>query len=404
MEPISYVYTIPYVLHLAVLMILAYVELYEGQRMKQVVMQLSVLSLVLFYGLRGYVGMDVFAYHAAFRDLPTLWDWNAEDFFAQSNYEIGFKFYMVVLKSVFSDYATFQLVNTLFDIILLHCVLRRHATVSYAFSMALFLSFMGMVYMVDQLRNCKGLLLFFMSIRYAQKGMFGKYLLMNLLGSLFHVSSLLFILLYPLLRKQMSRRTVWMLFGMGIVVFFFRLNLFDSLIDWLISCSIPIVSKKLVIYMDDMMYSSVREVSFGSLYSLVGNFFLMYLICWRYYQRLKTDEKTRFFVNLFIVYIMSFFFFQWSMITSTRLPSLFVFGSVVLIPHLLKMIDGVRTKTLYFGFFSLYLLANITMNTTNIEYNYRNMMFQTDGLAYRWTVHQKATQERERFAKPNEQR
>lgn len=89
MEPISYVYTIPYVLHLAVLMILAYVELYEEQRMKQVVMQLSVLSLVLFYGLRGYVGMDIFAYHAVFRDLPTLWDWNAEDFFAQSNYEIG---------------------------------------------------------------------------------------------------------------------------------------------------------------------------------------------------------------------------------------------------------------------------------------------------------------------------
>ena len=403
MDTLSYSYTVPYVAHLLVLIILAYVEIrHEG--MKKLVMQLTVLSFVVFYGMRGYIGMDLFAYHALFRDLPTLWDWDAEKFWLYKNYEIGFKFYVVVLKSLCNNHDVFLTVNTLIDIALLHVILRRHATVSYAFSAALFLSFMGMVYMVDQIRSCKSLLLFFLSIRYAQNGAFVKYLMLNLCGSLFHVSSLLFVVLYPFFRREWSRRTVWMLFVPGILAFLLRLNVFEALVDFLISCSIPIASNKLAVYMEDALYSSTREISFGFLFSLAGNAVLMYLICWRYYDRLRSDERVRFFVNLFVVYVFFFLFSQWSMITSTRLPGLFIISLVILAPHLLKEMQGVRVKTICFCAFSLYLMTNITIYTTNVEYNYKNRLFQTDGLSHRWNIHVKAEQERHQANPQTEKR
>lgn len=217
-------YSIPYLVFALILFVLMLIENLDisRNRYRPWVRHCTFLVLLVFFGLRGFVLTDWISYYELFKELPTFDNFALSDL-GSFYMEPGFILYSILIKSIYPDYHFWVFINTLIDLIVFHVLFRRY-TKHYCMAFFFFFVFMFMVE-VNLYRNMKSIDLFLLSLIYIPQKKFYKYLLLNVLGTFFHVSSVLYILLYPVLKiKRISNYFLWGGFLIGNVFYMFSIR------------------------------------------------------------------------------------------------------------------------------------------------------------------------------------
>lgn len=160
------------------------------------------LSLTLISGLRFFVGTDYLIYVAMYADI------RAHGLMVQSlgSIEVGYRFISWLFGQVFVSPFAFLFVVALFTQVGMIMCLRRHAEIFWM-SCVLYIMIMTYYSTFNIIRQTIAATIVFIGHRYIVSNHFKKYLLVVLIGSLFHSSSLVMIPVYFLANsKAWSKR------------------------------------------------------------------------------------------------------------------------------------------------------------------------------------------------------
>lgn len=156
------------------------------------------LLSIVFIGCRGFVEADWYYYLPYFERTPSLFDGQEKiDYFFETNaWEIGYALFNILCKTFFKDYLVYQFVCFIIDFIILHFFFKEYCGKYYFLGWTLFWIFQGFVFEIIIIRNTKSIMLFLISVKYAQNKKILKYMLLNIFGILFHSSAIIYLPLY----------------------------------------------------------------------------------------------------------------------------------------------------------------------------------------------------------------
>lgn len=331
MQVYSYTYSFPY---LALLFVLVFLYLNEAHYIKAVstktAQKCSLMLLICFFGLRGHLNTDFISYYPFFQHLPTLWD---VEKIGSNRYEIGFVLYSSFIKSLFPNYFAWVFVNTVIDLSILFAIFKRYSP-SIVLSLIVFFSFYGIVIETNLYRNSKAIMLFLLSLSYLQERRFLPYLLLNILGCLFHLSSLIYIPLYFVLNKEIPRSCIWGGFLFANVAFYLNIG-FSTQLDGLLS----VIDRFLSLNLLDKSVEWQNDVDMGMAYGFSIGYLertFSFIIFSLFYNRMKAKSRyvVPFYNSFFLYYVLFHLLSPISSEIMMRIAYLFCFSYWLLYPTL----------------------------------------------------------------------
>lgn len=368
----DYIYSVPYLLFFFFLAGLALCEFRLINQGKSIVYvrYTLIFAFILFIGLRGFMYTDVISYYKFFDTVPSLWNFSYTAFNNQEEgLEWGFLIYMSLVKSVFSDYIFFQLISFLIDIWVLDYFFRRY-TKYYVLGFMIFFIFSGLIIEVNLMRNVKAILLFLYSLRFVEEKKPLSYVLINLCGCLFHISSLFYIPLYWFLTAHYPRYFLYFVFIAVNAVYLFQIPFVTPLIRWVAGMVGGRLQTIVEIYLDSDVFTYSRGIGIGYL----ERFFTGLLVL-LYYPAM--NARMRIFANLFLLYFVTYSLFSDLVIMIQRFSLLFIIGYWIVIPYLYSTLKNYKCKWLFFLFIVCYGSLKLLMGQRNILMEYHHCFFDT---------------------------
>ena len=125
----------------------------ERKRIGESFFIFSLLLLILFFGLRGYIGYDWYSYKPNFDKMVTIGELlkgNTQVLY--SGYELGFQIYTSFIKTLTNNYFIYNFINVSVDFIILYFVIKRFSKYPIL-SLLLFFSIYGVALEIDMIRN-----------------------------------------------------------------------------------------------------------------------------------------------------------------------------------------------------------------------------------------------------------
>ena len=378
MELYSFTYSIPYILFLAYLIVLMFVEFRFINQQKNIrnVRWATIIGFLFFFGLRGFVYTDWVNYHYYYQQLSTIWQGGLLSVFSPQflapdtavSIDFGFTLFSVLIKSLGANYFFWIFINTFIDVLLLNAVFKRYSKY-YVLCFIAFFAFGGIEIGFNLMRNIKAVLLFLLSLQYLQERKLLPYVLLNMLGMCFHISSVLFLPLYFVLHRAYSKSFYWTIFAVGNVIFLFNIEYLQPMANFcanLIGGRVP-----------DMVHEyfrvgfSVNTFGFGYIERV-----LTFLLAMLFFRKLTQQNSSNIiFINLFILFFVCFFFFSEAVILSERTALLFIAGYWVLYPNLYTLISRVSNKKIVLMLFITFAMAKTIRNNHNISCRYDNVLW-----------------------------
>lgn len=282
-------YTYPYLIYYIYTLVLFILER-DKKLTFRVLRFLELLGFFVFFGLRGYVYSDAFQYYIMFDSLPAFPDMTFEEFsLGHRSIEPLFQILIKITKIFSDDYIIFQCINSIIDLFLLDKVFRRYNKY-YCLGFLLFSIFYGFLIEFNLLRNFKAILLFFLSLKYIKERSIYKYLVMIILATFFHPSSLIYVPMYWVLNIKFPKILLLCLLSIGSIFPLLNIKLFSSIFELPIFQLISYGS-----YADGDSYNiglrSIERIAF-------------FILFYKFYYR---DDEYRMFYNLYFIF---FFFFN----------------------------------------------------------------------------------------------
>ena len=324
----SYSYSIPYVLFFCILFFLAYIDIRKTDegKINWTVRHIAFVLLLIFLGLRGFIQTDWISYYTLFERLPVLNEFTLstfEDYYM----EPGFILYSIIIKSVFPNYFAWVFINTLIDLLVFH-LLFKHYSKYYILSFVFFYLFLFLVE-VNLYRNIKSIILFLLSIQYISDRKPVPFFILNMCGCLFHISSLIYICLYPIYNFRFNKYFLWTFFCIGNVLFLFQLQWASGLIEF--------ISRALGIerIFALLKYISTEQTSILSI-GYLERCFTFFLIIYLKNRIVKEDDFRNIIYNCLVLYFIFYFAFSEFKVLSDRFSALFVFSYCLIYPWLFE--------------------------------------------------------------------
>lgn len=364
----SFGYSIPYLLLAVILLILAWREQqWRKSSLNGLKFYLSALVFLIFFGFRGFVGWDWRSYYPYFMDAPSLWDgpFAVWKYFQEGRMEPGFTLWISGWKSIWNNWHFFLFMTTAVDTEILFIFFRRYSC-NIAFSFFLFIA-LHLAIEIDLLRNLKGLLLFYLAIRFLLERRLLPYSITVLIGGCFHYSILALLPLYFFIDREYPPKLLIPLFVFANILYLCKVFLIGPLIFLLLT--------KLGIFGEYLIYfekSMVRGITAGYLFYLVT--FLMVMMFYR--ELLQWNNPMKFFINSFLLYFFCYLVLADLSIVSNRLGLLLSYSFWILCPYLFFRLPE---KLFRFGY-ALCLLGfcfiklSLPSGTGNIMYRYDNLL------------------------------
>ena len=199
---------IPYLIVATILLLL---YLCERQRIKLLSPPsagwIAFVVMLLFVGLRGHLYSDFINYYPFYNALPDIGHLNIGTF-KRYLFEPGFIVYSSLIKSIGVDYFGWVAISTLIDLAVYRCIFRRY-TDSVILPFLFFMAYNGLTIEFNLYRNAKAMDLFLLSLPHLEKRRIGRYMILNLLGTTFHLSSVVYLPLYFLLNRRLGKVIRW---------------------------------------------------------------------------------------------------------------------------------------------------------------------------------------------------
>ena len=360
MELFSFKYAIPYLIflgYLLALMIWEIVKSSRGQGIKDI-QWLTIIGFVFFFGLRGFVGTDWVNYYPYFNNISLTFAW-----------EQGFAIYTYLIHSIYPNYFFWVFVSSLINAILLHVVFKRYAKY-YVLAFIVFSTFNGIIMEINLMRNIKSILFFLVSLRYLQERKILPYMLLNLLGITFHISSILFLPLYFVLHREIPKLYLWIMFAGGMIVFFLQIEYIKPILSFFAD----IIGGRLPEMVD--AYFRDHRMNFFKLFSIgtIERIFSFVVIMFMRDKLIAQDKNNIIFINLFMIFFFICFYMAEANEIATRLSMLFVASYWILYPNIL----AATRKTLNYQLLLLFIVTLSIMRTSM----YNSFLFRYDNVLF----------------------
>lgn len=344
----------PYIIGIAVLLCYSIYEVFFKKKWGEVgdnkMFYLFIFFSALFFMTRWYVGWDWYNYQSDF-------------FHDKYNYEIGYRWFVSLVRGIYPNFQFFIGINTVIDFIILGYILKKYSDYP-VFTLLLYFLVNGLSLEVDMIRNVKSILLFLISLQFIEKRRVVPYMLLNILGAMFHISSLIYLPVYFILNLKIDRKVIIGIFTVGIVYYMSGFKL------------LTLVLNKLNI---DRLngYLTLSQESVGEVNIFLFTRILLFLVIYFGFNFIEKKDKERYNILANAGYISIFLYLYMSevLIVALRLSLLFVFSFWFIIPLILKNLDSVKLfKVLIFivaifmGGFKIYNFLSFEGNLKTYRY------------------------------------
>lgn len=376
MPIVSYIHSIPYVGILSVLILLGCIQLLYNRNdiINKGLKESAYIILLIFLGLRGFIMTDYYHYYPYFVNL-TL---------GTGEYEPFFNLYTYLIKSVYDNYHIYIFINTYIDLLLIHTFLNRYsANRFHIFSLAVFFVFYGLVFEVNLLRNFKALLLFLLSIKYIEERKPIKYFILNIIGLMFHWSSLCFLPLYFFIHKKINLKLIFALWLIGNAIFLLDIGFLKSAIAVTGNLLGGVYKEKIDFYINSQIYGKSLTISFGYIERI-----LTCVIIFLFYDKLTKEKKNIIFINSFFIFILLSLYLYETQIILTRVCALFAFSYWILWSKIFENLKH-SNKLVFLILFSAILVAKCAKSNNNIFYKYDNLIWGIESYEERKVIYEK---------------
>lgn len=375
---ISYVYSLPYYIVFLFLFSLAISVNNKPRVQQRDKLRLSFILLIIFIGLRGYVYSDWISYLAFFEEVPFLFDLQLFDLTERFIFEPGFIIYTSCIKSICNNFHFFIFLSSLIDLWILLLAFKKYLK-NPILGFAIFFAISGLSMEFNLLRNMKSIMLFLISLKFVQEKSFGKYFIFNMIGYLFHQTSLLYIPLYFVLGRNWNRKFIILLFILANIIYLLQIPICQPMILKIVELiGGDIMIRKAIDY-----FTSNVEYGFSVAYI---ERVITFLILISFYDKLVTKKSNILFSNIFIAYFL-IYTLCWDMnIVSSRGSMLFILGYWFLIPLIVENIHIKRNLVLFYTYMFIICSYKIVLNNNNIMAKYDNLLFGIESLEKRTDI------------------
>ena len=372
LQPVYPTYSIPYIVFYLVIFFLFLIELKNHYIYKSnKILYFFILTLFLFFiGLRGHIYTDWLSYVHIFEETPQLWNWTTLNYIGDGKMEFGFLLFTVFIKTIFSNYFFWIFIIALINLLVLNKLFKKH-TKYYTLAFLTFFIMNGLAIMFNLYRNSIALSLFLLSLNFLKEKKFTKYLILNLLGSCFHYSAILFIPLYFLLNKDIPKKIIWILFIIANFIFLLKIKWLTYILGDIVSIiNISQISDKI------NAYSSGDSATFTIGYFERIFTFIFFTIFYK--DLVLKDNFNKIFYNIFILFFLCVFLLSEVRVFSDRFSYLFIFSYWFLYPNIFDLISNKRKKYLFISLFFCYSIFRIYTANTNLMAKYDNLLWGID--------------------------
>lgn len=344
----------------------------KNERKKHMLFVFSIILLIGFLGLRGFIGWDWWAYYPSYNNLPNGF-----------NYEIGYEIWSNIFYKLGLSYHHFTFINTVADILILAYVLKKYSKYPI-FSMFLFLAVQGLSFEVDLLRNAKAVLLFIISIQFIKERKIIPFLILNILGMTFHMSSVIYLPMYFILNRNYSRKIILPLIILGNIYYLFDTKLFIHILEYMSSVLPAAVGGKITSYLSIIPQNYKLPV--GTLYfeRLVTFIMVFFFLHKEKNHREKENPYSLIMENSFYIFYLIFLFTSEFFIASTRIGILFIYANWFLWGDIIENLRDTKIKAAVFLIAVLIggnrIYNHFDFNGNKILYRYENII--TDHKSY----------------------
>lgn len=361
----------PYILF--ILLIFAFWSFELKYKKTRKLEQFTLISLSLIYifflGFRGFVGYDFYNYYTEYwNPLPIVGESHFWTTFFSNNYiDLGFKFYLLIIKNIWNNYSFFIFINTSIDWLLIVYFLRRYTTY-YSFSLMIFLVMGGLIFEIDFIRNFKSILLFILSLKYIEKQKATPFFILNLLGFSFHSSALIYFPFYYFISKKINFYWYLPLYICSNILFLFHIPFLKYILLPLSNLLGEGVSILVARYFENGNFSSYGfSIGYIERTSVA-------LLCFYFYKQFLANKRNLISINFLLYYLLLFLLSGEVREVTLRLPYLFFFSYAVVIPQIYilakKKISKqlLITTILIYSVFKVYGLVGLDI------YQYENIL------------------------------
>ena len=364
---------IPYMEVFGFLLLRGAVDVFgKNERKKHMLFVFSIILLIGFLGLRGFIGWDWWAYYPSYNNLP-----------GGFNYEIGYEIWSNIFYKIGLSYHHFTFINTVADILILAYVLKKYSKYPI-FSMFLFLAVQGLSFEVDLLRNAKAVLLFIISIQFIKERKIIPFLILNILGMTFHISSIIYLPMYFILNRNYSRKIILPLIILGNIYYIFDTKLFIHILEYMSSVLPAAVGGKITSYLSIIPQN--YKLPIGTLYfeRLVTFIMVFFFLHKEKGSREKENLYSLIMENSFYIFYLIFLFTSEFFIASTRIGILFIYANWFLWGDIIENLRDTKIKAAVFLIAVLIggnrIYNHFDFNGNKILYRYENII--TDHKSY----------------------
>jgi hypothetical protein len=326
-------------------------------------------------GFRGFVYTDWQGYYIYYEQCPSFFAgfFKVNQFIIElaDNFpymERGFLLYLLFCKTISANYFFLQIFSFLIDFFILFFFFKRFIPHQIIFGFLLYILFSGFMVEFNLLRNSKAIMIFLISLKYINQRKIVKYILLNILGSLFHVSAVLYLPLYFINRK-FSRKIILFLFILGNLIFILQLQWCKFILLSIAS----LFSSRLSILLE--MYLSWDKTSqpYGITIGYLERFFSFIIIYYYSNSLYKKDKSNLIFINFYFLYSFIFLFFSEITILLDRVAILFIFPYWILYPRIYDLLSR-KYKQVFLLILLFYGCLKMAGNN-NIMTIYDNILF-----------------------------
>lgn len=323
----------------------------------------------LIAGLSYETGVDWLAYKFMYTNCYSLNDaFKFGSFYSTPGIvlEPGYSFLCSLAKTFHFNFWFFKFTISLFTSIFFFKALVRYTT-NYYLVLLLYFGFIYLTLNMSGIRQALSLSIFFYSLKYIINKDLKSYILLILLASTIHISSIILLLFYFVLNKKLSSISIYICITVGIFFQVLKISLIRSLFIALANFfNNPFIVKFL-------LYSSKETVKSNSLsISFLITIIVFILIVLKRKKIGELNSHSNIFINLYFFYVCLYSFLWDINDVKVRLGWYFAIGLIILIPELVM----IYTKTI--NRIALFLLA------TSMAFYASNFIFleRKNGITY----------------------
>lgn len=364
-------YTIPYLIFLSFLILLSFWEFLLKKRKNFSIIKIRIIiwiSFILFFGFRGFVNTDFLSYYPFFESLKTIWDSVPyEQILSGYEWEPGFITAVYLLKSFIPDYQVWILLWTVILLLSLDFIFLRYVKY-YSLAFLLFFVFGGYGICTNLMRASIAMCLFFYSVPCIIKGNWKKFLSLNIVGCLFHISSVIYILSYPVLRSKIP---------MPLLISIFVVVVFLNIIGIDFSTLLFLLPKDFFGGRVSLLVEEYSGSVSNSLFSIgnIERFGTYLVVCFLYQNVSKLGSPKIFFLNSFVLYFLFFYSFFRMGDVALRLANLFVFSYWIIYTQFYQCLIIKSRRTLFFAILVLYSILKMASGMSVPCHQYKNILW-----------------------------